>query len=336
MSKTVTIKSNFNYEDMNSINLEDELKKLNLSNVPCPVAEISYATQTPSLPTMENGSTQTCSNEEQRKLFIGSISLNTTGQELKNHFSKYGEVERININFDFKSGQTQGYAYVVFKNKNIIQKVLASGDNIFDYSNNKQEIEDRKKIKARKNKNSSQSEAVVSGPKTNGIKHCKKSGKVDQTGVPKEENNSNGHSNDENKQCDISNDVNKTSNSRKRKKNKAKPSKQYILVENIIHLNEKDLATFFAKYNVDIYYPLDELSSTNKDYCIVMTNDKTQSDAILKISRPIINGIRLRIHPMRNMPEDFLSVKNRDIEDFKLFYGDSANGEVVLEPIVNH
>lgn len=330
MSKTVTIKSNMDYGDFNSLNLENELKKLNISNIPCPVAEISYGTPPASSfpPSFENGTPQSNANEEQRKLFIGSISITTTGEELKNHFSKFGEVERININYDFKNGQTQGYAYVVFKNKNVVQKVLSSGDCIFDYSNNKQD--ERKKIKARKSK-SSQSDPVVHVSKTNGVKNSKKPGKGDN--VPSSDNNSNEHSNDETKQSDTVNDT-KSASTRKRKRNKAKAAKQYVLVENIIHLTEKDIVSFFAKYNVDIYYPVEE-DTTNKDYCILMTNDKTQSDAILKINRPIINGIRLRINPMRNMPEDFLTVKNRDIDDFKLFHGDVENGEVVLEPIVN-
>uniref|UniRef100_A0A8D8WI81 RNA-binding protein squid n=1 Tax=Cacopsylla melanoneura TaxID=428564 RepID=A0A8D8WI81_9HEMI len=314
MSKTVNIKANYTFNSLNP--LEAELAKLNLTNVPCPVAEISYV---PTLPMMENGSTQTDSSEEQRKLFIGSISLTTTGDELKNHFSKYGEVERININFDFKSGQTQGYAYVVFKNKNVVEKVLSSGDSIFDYSSNKNVIEERKKIKARKSK-TSLSEAAANG-KMNGAKGLKKGEKEESAE----------DSNDEGKQCDNSDNAKKQS--RKRKRNKAKASKQYILVENIIHLNEKDVASFFAKFNIDLYYPIDDQASSNKDYCIVMTNDKTQSDAILKITRPIINGIKLRINPMRNMPDDYLNVKNRDIEDFKLFYGDIESGEVVLEPI---
>lgn len=329
MPKTVTIKSNMNIDDTTSLNLENELKKLNLSNIPCPVAEISYATHPAS--SLETGA-QPNVDEEKRKLFIGSISLTTTGEELKNHFSKYGEVERVNINYDFKNGQTQGYAFVVFKNKNVVEKVLASGDSIFDYSNNKQ-IEERKKIKPRKSK-TNQNDAVVNGAKTNGVKNSKKPGKGEN--VPQSEDNSNEHSNDETKQNDdIANDNNKSANTRKRKRNKAKAGKQYVLVENIIHLIEKDVSTFFTKYNVDIYYPVDD-DNSNKDYCILSTNDKTQSDAILKISRPIINGIKLRINPMRNMPDDYLSVKNRDIEDFKLFHGDDENGEVVLEPIANH
>lgn len=295
MSKTVKIKSNFNFNDLNPLELD--LQKLNLSSA-CPIAEISYA------PSQPNGVSPGDSSEEQRKLFIGSINLTTTGEELINHFSKYGEVERININYDFKSGQTQGYAFVVFKNKNIVQKVLASGDSIFDYSSNKTVIEERKKIKARKNKNI-------------------KSGAVETNGANVEDNDF--------KTCDIEDDAKKCQ-ARKRKRNKAKAGKQYLLVENIIHLNETDISNFFAKYIVDLYYPVDQ-DGSNKDYCILSTNDKTQSDAILKISRPIINGIKLRIHPMRNMPDDYLLTKNRDIEDFKLFYGDSENGEVVLEPV---
>eukprot|EP01156_Anaeramoeba_ignava_P014104 Anaeramoba_ignava/a608257_411.p1 GENE.a608257_411~~a608257_411.p1 ORF type:complete len:355 (-),score=122.80 a608257_411:138-1202(-) len=52
---------------------------------------------------------------EDRCLFVGDLSRNVTDTELKNIFSKFGELEKIDIKKDRNTGNNLGYGFVHFK-----------------------------------------------------------------------------------------------------------------------------------------------------------------------------------------------------------------------------
>ena len=45
-------------------------------------------------------------------LFIGNLNYQTTEQDLREQFSNYGVVQRINIIADRDTGQPKGYAFI--------------------------------------------------------------------------------------------------------------------------------------------------------------------------------------------------------------------------------
>ena len=49
---------------------------------------------------------------EAGKLFLGGISWNTTEQELRNHFSQYGEVTDAVIMTDRETGKSRGFGFI--------------------------------------------------------------------------------------------------------------------------------------------------------------------------------------------------------------------------------
>lgn len=66
--------------------------------------------------------------DDERKLFIGGLSRNTTDKELRDHFGKFGEIESISVKVDPHTGVSRGFAFMVFTNPKTIDKLLASGE----------------------------------------------------------------------------------------------------------------------------------------------------------------------------------------------------------------
>ncbi|XP_052901065.1 RNA-binding protein squid-like isoform X5 [Anopheles moucheti] len=65
-------------------------------------------------------------------------------EELKEHFSQYGDIESINVKTDPNTGRSRGFAFIVYKSADSIDKVVSAGDHVI---NNKKV--DPKKAKAR-------------------------------------------------------------------------------------------------------------------------------------------------------------------------------------------
>ncbi|XP_053662836.1 RNA-binding protein squid-like [Anopheles marshallii] len=82
--------------------------------------------------------------DDDRKLFVGGLSWETSDKELKEHFSQYGDIESINVKTDPNTGRSRGFAFIVYKSADSIDKVVSAGDHVI---NNKKV--DPKKAKAR-------------------------------------------------------------------------------------------------------------------------------------------------------------------------------------------
>lgn len=96
---------------------------------------------------VDNGSANSPGRDDDRKLFVGGLSWETTDRELREHFQSYGEIESINVKTDPNTGRSRGFAFIVFSASDSIDKVMAAGDHVI---NNKKV--DPKKAKARHGK----------------------------------------------------------------------------------------------------------------------------------------------------------------------------------------
>lgn len=63
-------------------------------------------------------------DSDQGKLFIGGVSWETTEEKLKEHFENYGEVSQTVIMRDKNTGRPRGFAFVVFADPSILDRVL--------------------------------------------------------------------------------------------------------------------------------------------------------------------------------------------------------------------
>jgi len=52
-----------------------------------------------------------------RKVFVGSLSWNTSEESLSNLFSKIGEIEELKIITDRETGRSRGFGFVTFSNE---------------------------------------------------------------------------------------------------------------------------------------------------------------------------------------------------------------------------
>ena len=62
--------------------------------------------------------------DDERKLFVGQLSSDITKEDLQKYFSKFGIIEDVTIKYDVPGGRARGFAFILFDDKESIQKVL--------------------------------------------------------------------------------------------------------------------------------------------------------------------------------------------------------------------
>lgn len=85
--------------------------------------------------------------DDDRKLFVGGLSWETQEKELREHFGAFGEIESINVKTDPTTGRSRGFAFIVYKTSESLDKVAAHGEHVI----NGKKV-DPKKAKARHGK----------------------------------------------------------------------------------------------------------------------------------------------------------------------------------------
>jgi len=93
------------------------------------------------------GDSDMSGKDDDRKLFVGRLSWETTEKELRDHFGQFGEVENVSVKTDPQTGRSRGFAFVVFKDIDGLNKSLEAPEHVI---NNKKV--DPKKAKARHGK----------------------------------------------------------------------------------------------------------------------------------------------------------------------------------------
>jgi len=75
----------------------------------------------------ENGGTAinaSKNDDDERKIFVGGLSWETTVKDLKEYFGKYGEVSDATLKTDPNTGRSRGFGFVLFAESPSVSKVL--------------------------------------------------------------------------------------------------------------------------------------------------------------------------------------------------------------------
>jgi len=95
----------------------------------------------------DSGAADAPGRDDDRKLFVGGLSWETTEKELREYFSKYGPIESINVKTDPTTGRSRGFAFLVFNSAETIDKIIE----VTEHTINGKKV-DPKKAKARHGK----------------------------------------------------------------------------------------------------------------------------------------------------------------------------------------
>ncbi|TMS08442.1 heterogeneous nuclear ribonucleoprotein D0 [Larimichthys crocea] len=85
--------------------------------------------------------------EDEGKMFVGGLSWDTTKKDLKDYFSKYGEVVDCTLKLDPMTGRSRGFGFVLFKDPESVDKVASQKEHKLNGK-----VIDPKKAKAMKSK----------------------------------------------------------------------------------------------------------------------------------------------------------------------------------------
>ncbi|KAJ3605857.1 hypothetical protein NHX12_027900 [Muraenolepis orangiensis] len=82
-----------------------------------------------------------------RKMFVGGLSWDTTKKDLKDYFSKFGEVADCTLKLDPMTGRSRGFGFILFKEADSVEKVVTHKEHRLN-----SKVIDPKKAKAMKSK----------------------------------------------------------------------------------------------------------------------------------------------------------------------------------------
>ena len=64
--------------------------------------------------------------EDDRKVFAGGLPQDAKEEDIREHFSQFGEIEAINLKTDSATGRSRGFAFIIFKSEEGLKAATAN------------------------------------------------------------------------------------------------------------------------------------------------------------------------------------------------------------------
>lgn len=78
------------------------------------------------------GSLINATENNENKMFVGGLSWDTVTEGLKDYFKQFGDVQDCTIKKDSKTNKSRGFGFVLFANKESVEKVLSTCEHLLD------------------------------------------------------------------------------------------------------------------------------------------------------------------------------------------------------------
>lgn len=80
---------------------------------------------------LDNNTVTDDQNSDFRSIWIGNVEYTSTAQQLENHFSGCGKIERVTIQCNKFTGHPKGFAYIEFSEQSSVEPALALNGSLF-------------------------------------------------------------------------------------------------------------------------------------------------------------------------------------------------------------
>ncbi len=67
-----------------------------------------------------------------KKIYVGNLSFNTTEKDLETDFSKYGESDEVKLISDRETGRSKGFAFRTYKSPEAMEAAIAKNGEELD------------------------------------------------------------------------------------------------------------------------------------------------------------------------------------------------------------
>jgi len=64
-------------------------------------------------------------DEDERKIFVGGLSWESTDKDMRTYFEKFGTIEKVTLKTDPMTGESRGFGFILYEDKASIDSVMA-------------------------------------------------------------------------------------------------------------------------------------------------------------------------------------------------------------------
>ncbi|CAF1100262.1 unnamed protein product [Rotaria sordida] len=197
--------------------------------------------------------------EDDRKLFVGGLTWDTTQEDLREYFSNFGNILDCSIKHDPTTGRSRGFAFLIFDRKDIVDKILSQNEHF---------------VKGRKidPKPAHRRLAVTNNNNNNNNNH---------------NHNNNHNTHHHHMSTSSSSSLNSISNNNRK-----------VFIGGLDpHFSDVQLREYFSQFGIidDIDLPYDKEKNERRPFCFISFQNEQSAQEVLRLQRHTIGDITVDV-----------------------------------------